>query len=813
MYRDPEAASPGAPTRDVLLVSAIITVSLSVTVVLCGLCHWCQRKLVRLRRALGAGPGSAPRPPQLQAYDPPAHVVRHTWLGVAEPCLLANEAAAPVPPHPQRPHIHPDPPASQGTRLQWPTCGSPLLRPASPTLECVRVRLRVRGAPAASPPASFLPQEPTLARPALRVPSPAPRPPGLAVLVSSCISLFSPLSLCPSSDLDRDFWNNNESTVQQKWSSYPPKEFILNISPYAPYGDPRLSLNGTLLSGAKVAAAAGLAVEREGRRGEKPAPVPPPGEDALRSGGTAPSEPGGGGKAGRGRWRTVQSHLAAGKLNLSNFEDSTLSTATTLESIPSSTGEPKCQRPRTLMRQQSLQQPLSQHQRGRQPSQPTTSQSLGQLQAHTASVPGPNPRAYGRGQARQGASAGSKYRAAGGRSRSNPGSWDHVVGQIRNRGLDMKSFLEGRMVVLSLVLGLSEQDDFANIPDLQNPGTQQNQNAQGDKRLPTGGKVVNTAPVPSQTPHDESDRRTEPRSSVSDLVNSLTSEMLMLSPGSEEDEAHEGCSRENLGRIQFSVGYNFQESTLTVKIMKAQELPAKDFSGTSDPFVKIYLLPDKKHKLETKVKRKNLNPHWNETFLFEGFPYEKVVQRVLYLQVLDYDRFSRNDPIGEVSIPLNKVDLTQMQTFWKDLKPCSDGSGSRGELLLSLCYNPSANSIIVNIIKARNLKAMDIGGTSDPYVKVWLMYKDKRVEKKKTVTMKRNLNPIFNESFAFDIPTEKLRETTIVITVMDKDKLSRNDVIGKIYLSWKSGPGEVKHWKDMIARPRQPVAQWHQLKA
>ncbi|XP_023604632.1 LOW QUALITY PROTEIN: synaptotagmin-7-like [Myotis lucifugus] len=242
-------------------------------------------------------------------------------------------------------------------------------------------------------------------------------------------------------------------------------------------------------------------------------------------------------------------------------------------------------------------------------------------------------------------------------------------------------------------------------------------------RLPAGGKAVNTTPVPSQTPHDESDRRTEPRSSVSDLVNSLTSEMLMLSPGSEEDEAHEGCSRENLGRIQFSVGYNFQESTLTVKIMKAQELPAKDFSGTSDPFVKIYLLPDKKHKLETKVKRKNLNPHWNETFLFEGRAEE--------------------------------------------------------ELLLSFCYNPSANSIIVTIIKARNLKPMDIGGTSDPYVKVWLMYKDKRVEKKKTVTMKRNLNPIFNESFAFDVPTEKLRETTIVITVMDKDRLSRNDVIGK----------------------------------
>ena len=60
--------------------------------------------------------------------------------------------------------------------------------------------------------------------------------------------------------------------------------------------------------------------------------------------------------------------------------------------------------------------------------------------------------------------------------------------------------------------------------------------------------------------------------------------------------------------------------------------------------------------------------------LFLGFPYEKVRERTLYLQVLDYDRFSRNDPIGEVSIPLNKVELGQMKTFWKELKPCSDGS-------------------------------------------------------------------------------------------------------------------------------------------
>ncbi|NXY10911.1 SYT7 protein, partial [Pteruthius melanotis] len=660
----------GTPSRDVILVSAIITVSLSVTIVLCGICQWCQRKM--------------------------------------------------------------------GKRYKT-------------SLETV-------GTPDSSRGRS---EKKTI------------------------------------NDLDRDFWNNNDNTVQQKWSSYPPKEFILNISPYAPYGDPRLSLNGSLLSGAKLtaSAAAGLSGDRDGRPGDKQRL----GEDGMRSSVSAHSEPGAG-KAARGRWHTVQSHLAAGKLSLSNFEDSTLSTATTLEYIPTSAGDPKFQRPRTLVRQQSLQQPLSQHQRANH-SQPTTSQSLGHLQAHSGSsaAAAASSRGSRGGPARQGTAAGSKQRMAGGRSRSNPGSWDHVVGQIRNRGLDMKSFLEGRMVVLSLVLGLSEQDDFANIPDLQPAGTQPNQaNAQGDKRLPAGGKAGNAAPAaPGQPPHDESDRKTEPHSSVSDLVNSLTSEMLMLSPGSEDDEGHEGVSRENLGRIQFSVGYNFQESTLTVKIMKAQELPAKDFSGTSDPFVKIYLLPDKKHKLETKTRKCPTG----------AGPVSSCP---------DFPCFPKPHPWtapGGGPIPAPCSHRGARGGAWVSSGNACVPQGSRGELLLSLCYNPSANSIVVNIIKARNLKAMDIGGTSDPYVKVWLMYKDKRVEKKKTVVMKRCLNPVFNESFAFDIPTERLRETTIVITVMDKDRLSRNDVIGKIYLSWKSGPGEVKHWKDMIARPRQAVAQWHQLKA
>ena len=80
----------------------------------------------------------------------------------------------------------------------------------------------------------------------------------------------------------------------------------------------------------------------------------------------------------------------------------------------------------------------------------------------------------------------------------------------------------------------------------------------------------------------------------------------------------DGEGEEKLGRLQFSVTYDFDAMTLTVKIIKAEELAAKDLSGTSDPYVKITLLPDKKHTLVTHIKRKNLNPRWNESFAFEG---------------------------------------------------------------------------------------------------------------------------------------------------------------------------------------------------
>lgn len=56
---------------------------------------------------------------------------------------------------------------------------------------------------------------------------------------------------------------------------------------------------------------------------------------------------------------------------------------------------------------------------------------------------------------------------------------------------------------------------------------------------------------------------------------------------------------------------------LTVGILQAADLLSMDSGGTSDPYVKVFILPDKKKKYDTKVHKKTLNPVFNETFHFK----------------------------------------------------------------------------------------------------------------------------------------------------------------------------------------------------
>uniref|UniRef100_A0A5S6R0S4 C2 domain-containing protein n=1 Tax=Trichuris muris TaxID=70415 RepID=A0A5S6R0S4_TRIMR len=134
-----------------------------------------------------------------------------------------------------------------------------------------------------------------------------------------------------------------------------------------------------------------------------------------------------------------------------------------------------------------------------------------------------------------------------------------------------------------------------------------------------------------------------------------------------------------------------------------------DFSGTSDPYVKVYLMPDKKKRFQTQVHRKTLNPVFNETFIFK-VPYSELPSKTLTFSVYDFDRFGKNDQIGQLQVPLNSVDLGEVVRLTRCIQPPPENR--LGEVCLALRYVPNKNKLNVVVMEAKNLKKMDVIGLS-----------------------------------------------------------------------------------------------------
>ncbi|XP_034034931.1 double C2-like domain-containing protein beta [Thalassophryne amazonica] len=116
----------------------------------------------------------------------------------------------------------------------------------------------------------------------------------------------------------------------------------------------------------------------------------------------------------------------------------------------------------------------------------------------------------------------------------------------------------------------------------------------------------------------------------------------------------EDKSLEERGRIMISLKYNTQKSCLVVGIIRCAHLAAMDANGFSDPYVKTYLKPDenKKSKHKTTVKKKTLNPEFNEEFCYD-IKYADLTKKTLEVTVWDYDIGKSNDFIGGVSLGIN----------------------------------------------------------------------------------------------------------------------------------------------------------------
>ncbi|XP_020553290.1 synaptotagmin-5 isoform X3 [Sesamum indicum] len=117
---------------------------------------------------------------------------------------------------------------------------------------------------------------------------------------------------------------------------------------------------------------------------------------------------------------------------------------------------------------------------------------------------------------------------------------------------------------------------------------------------------------------------------------------------------------------------------LSVTVISAENLPAKDLLGKSDPFV-VLTMKKSEQKYKTRVLNDTLNPAWNQTF---DFVVEDGLHELLILEVYDHDTFGK-DKMGRCIMTLTRAIL---EVEFKDSFPI-DGTES-GRLNLHIKWTP-----------------------------------------------------------------------------------------------------------------------------
>lgn len=277
------------------------------------------------------------------------------------------------------------------------------------------------------------------------------------------------------------------------------------------------------------------------------------------------------------------------------------------------------------------------------------------------------------------------------------------------------------------------------------------------------------------------------------------------------------------GKIAFSLKFEQKTQTLVIHVKECHQLAyADEAKKRSNPYVKTYLLPDKSRqgKRKTSIKRDTINPLYDETFRYE-ISESLLAQRTLQFSVWHHGRFGRNTFLGEAEVHMDSWKLDKKLDHCLPLhgKISTESSpglpAHKGELVVSLKYIPASKlpvggdrkkskggeggELQVWIKEAKNLTAAKSGGTSDSFVKGYLLPMRNKASKRKTPVMKKTLSPHYNHTFVYNgVRLEDLQHMCLELTVWDREPLASNDFLGGVRLGVGTGisNGEVVDWMD-----------------
>ncbi|KAK3090649.1 hypothetical protein FSP39_013399 [Pinctada imbricata] len=150
----------------------------------------------------------------------------------------------------------------------------------------------------------------------------------------------------------------------------------------------------------------------------------------------------------------------------------------------------------------------------------------------------------------------------------------------------------------------------------------------------------------------------------------------------------------------------------------------------------------------------------------------------------------------KLSLSLHKKDTFSLisRFFEEKLHQQQTFKGTEyGVLNVRMCYRHDSQTMIVEVLNAKDIIPLDANGFSDPYVVIQFCPEHifPHVPIQETAIQKKTLNPTFDESFEFSVTAEqcKRRSAVLVFTVMDHDYVFQNDFAGEAYVSLADIPG------------------------
>ncbi|ELK26371.1 RasGAP-activating-like protein 1 [Myotis davidii] len=200
-------------------------------------------------------------------------------------------------------------------------------------------------------------------------------------------------------------------------------------------------------------------------------------------------------------------------------------------------------------------------------------------------------------------------------------------------------------------------------------------------------------------------------------------------------------------------------SSLNVRVVEGRALPAKDVSGSSDPYCIVKV--DDEVVARTATVWRSLSPFWGEEYTVH-LPLDF---HHLAFYVLDEDTVGHDDIIGKISLSREAIAADPRGIdSWINLSPVDPDAEVQGEIYLAvqMLEGVQGRCLRCHVLKARDLAPRDISGTSDPFAR----------------TIKKTRFPHWDEVL-------ELREmpgapSPLRVELWDWDMVGKNDFLGMV---------------------------------